>query len=55
MKSLWLLFLALPSFGQLTVDQKVFDFQALAGLYAKHYAPYDWKLAQFGFDAVRHR
>ena len=33
----WLLLLALPAFGQLTMDQKVFDFQALAGVYAKHY------------------
>jgi hypothetical protein len=40
------LFLAWPAFGQLTMDQKIFDFQALAGLYAKHYAPHDWKLMQ---------
>jgi hypothetical protein len=34
------------------MDQKIFDFQALAGLYAKHYAPHDWKLMLFGFDSA---
>jgi hypothetical protein len=47
-----MLFLALPAFGQLTMDQKLFDFQALAGLYAKHYASHDWKLLLFGFDST---
>jgi hypothetical protein len=52
MRRIWLLLFALPAFGQLTMDQKVFDFQALAGLYAKHYAGHDWKLALFGFDST---
>jgi hypothetical protein len=34
------------------MDQKIFDFQALAGLYSKHYAGHDWKLTLFGFDST---
>jgi Peptidase family S41/PDZ domain len=52
MRGLWLLFLAWPALGQLTMDQKLFDFQALAGLYAKHYAGHDWKLMLYGFDST---
>src|SRR5579859_6467343 len=52
MRRAWMLFLAFPAFGQLTMDQKIFDFQALAGLYAKHYASHDWKLMLFGFDST---
>jgi hypothetical protein len=52
MRRIWLLFLAWPALGQLTMDQKIFDFQALAGLYAKHYAPHDWKLLLYGFDST---
>src|SRR5580700_3038984 len=37
-------------FGQLTQDQKVADFTQLAGLYAKNYAPYEWKRDVIGFD-----
>ena len=40
------------AFGQLTVDQKVADFQSVAGLYAKHYAPYEWKRDVIGFDLL---
>src|SRR5947207_13197438 len=47
-----LLLLAWPALGQLTMDQKIFDFQALAGLYAKHYAGHDWKLMLYGFDSA---
>jgi C-terminal processing protease CtpA/Prc len=36
----------------LTMEQKVFDFQVLASLYAKRYAPYDWKKAAFQYDAL---
>jgi C-terminal processing protease CtpA/Prc len=36
--------------AQLTVDQRVHDFQNLAALYAKRYAPADWKRRSFGFD-----
>jgi hypothetical protein len=38
--------------GQLTVEQKVADFQQIAGLYAKRYAPYEWKRDVFGFDLL---
>ncbi|HEV2688055.1 MAG TPA: hypothetical protein VGV35_05860, partial [Bryobacteraceae bacterium] len=38
------------AFAQLTVDQKVSDFMQLAGLYAKNYAPYEWKRDVIGFD-----
>jgi hypothetical protein len=32
------------------MDQKVSDFQALAGLYAKRYGPYEWKRDALGID-----
>lgn len=32
-----------PAWAQLTPDQRVLDFQTLAGLYAKRYAPAGWK------------
>src|SRR5438067_1836616 len=37
MRTICCLLAAIPCFAQLTVDQKVFDFQALAAIYAKHY------------------
>ena len=40
-------------FGQLTTDQKTADFMQLAGLYAKNYAPYEWKRDVIGFDALQ--
>lgn len=46
----FLLCLAPVCFGQMTTDQKVADFLQLAGLYAKHYAPYEWKRDVMGFD-----
>jgi Peptidase family S41/PDZ domain len=39
-----------PVAAQLTRKQKVHDFENLAALYAKRYAPYEWKKALFGFD-----
>ena len=36
--------------AQMTLDQKVQDFQQLAALYAKNYAPYEWKILSQGFD-----
>src|SRR3954469_12281804 len=36
--------------AQMTPDQRVFDFQTLASLYAKRYAPYQWKLDALNFD-----
>ena len=38
--------------AQLTVDQREFDFRALASHYVKHYAPYEWKRDVFGFDLM---
>ena len=40
-------------FGQMTADQKVADFMQLAGLYAKYYAPYEWKRDVMGFDLMK--
>jgi len=41
-----------PASAQLQADQRVFDFQNLAALYSKRYAPYDWKRQALGFDAL---
>src|SRR5262245_50454803 len=38
--------------AQLSAEQRVFDFENLAALYSKRYAPYDWKRAAFGFDLL---
>jgi C-terminal processing protease CtpA/Prc len=47
-----LLSVAVPASAQLTVEQKVHDFQNLAGIYAKRYAPYEWKKELLGFDLL---
>ena len=47
---LLLTLVATLSYAQLTMDQKVSDFQALAGLYAKRYGPYEWKRDALGVD-----
>ena len=45
------LVLIVPScFGDLTVDQKLSDFNQLVGLYAKNYGPYELKRDLYGFD-----
>ncbi len=38
--------------AQLTMDQKVADFQYLASLYAKRYGPYEWKRDIVKFDLL---
>ena len=43
---------ALPLAAQLAVEQKVNDFQNMAALYAKRYAPYEWKKQAFKFDVL---
>ena len=43
---------ALSAFAQLTPDQRVSDFLHLAGIYAKNYAPYEWKRDTQGFDLL---
>ena len=40
-------------YAQLTHDQKVSDFSAIAGLYDKNYGPYNWKIEAFGYDMLR--
>lgn len=44
---------AAAGMAQLTPEQKEADFNVLASLYAKHYAPYEWKKQAFGFDMLR--
>jgi hypothetical protein len=39
-----------PLCAQLTIDQKLSDFQQLAATYAKNYAPYEWKIEVERFD-----
>jgi hypothetical protein len=38
--------------AQLTMDQKISDFQYLASLYAKNYGPYEWKRDTIKFDLL---
>ncbi|MGI8745841.1 MAG: S41 family peptidase [Bryobacteraceae bacterium] len=44
--------LAPGAFAQLSQSQKVSDFTQLAALYAKNYAPYEWKRDVIGFDML---
>lgn len=37
----------------LTSQQRIADLEQLAALYAKNYAPYEWKRDVFGFDLLR--
>lgn len=37
----------------MTRDQRLLDFQQLAALYAKQYAPYEWKRDGVGFDLLK--
>ncbi len=41
------------AFGQLTPEQKEFDFRSLANLFAKRYGPYEWKRDVIGFDGMK--
>ena len=43
---------ATVAFGQLTLDQKMSDFQNIVGVYDKNYGPYDWKKEAFGYDLL---
>jgi hypothetical protein len=47
-----LLLVAWPAAGQLTVDQRTSDFRQLVALYARNYAPYQWKRDVIGFDLL---
>ncbi len=42
----------MPLHAQLTADQKSFEIQVLASLYAKQYAPYEWKRDVMNFDLL---
>ena len=44
------LLFALPAVAQLSTDQRAFDFQVLASLYAKRYAPASWKRQLLNVD-----
>src|SRR5690606_25332593 len=41
-----------PASAQLTVEQKLHDFENLAGTYARRYAPLEWKKELLGFDLL---
>ncbi len=43
---------AWPAAAQLTMEQKLFDFQTMAAAYDKYYTPYEWKKRVFGFDLL---
>src|SRR5579872_1646253 len=58
MRNLWYAGMLLPVYmasalSQLTPDQRTSDFLNLAGLYAKRYAPYEWKMQAFGYDLLQ--
>jgi len=44
--------MATPSYAQMTLDQKMTDFQSLASVYAKRYGPYEWKKDALGVDLL---
>jgi len=51
LRSIGVLFLtATGLMAQLTPEQKSIDLQTIASLYAKQYAPYEWKRDNLGFD-----
>ena len=41
-----------PLHAQLTMDQKLADFQYMTGVYAKRYGPYEWKRDALKFDLL---
>src|SRR5687767_5373556 len=49
---------SLPAFttcltwAQLTLDQKIIDFEQTAGLFVKGYGPYQWKQQIYGVDLL---
>jgi hypothetical protein len=59
MKKLFLVVVVLcfapACFAQLTREQKIADFKAMAALYDKNYGPYDWKKQVFDFDLLKLR
>ncbi|MBM3766479.1 MAG: hypothetical protein FJW32_13915, partial [Acidobacteria bacterium] len=54
MKTIVLLFTAVTAcFAQLTADQKRADMRMLVDVFAKNYAPYEWKKTAVKFDALK--
>lgn len=47
-----LLFVATAALGQMTADQRAFDFQVLSSMFAKKYAPAQWKRDALNFDVT---
>lgn len=45
-----LLLLAIPASGQMTPQQREFDFQSMLAVYAKRYGPANWKQEALGVD-----
>lgn len=45
-----LFLLAMACQAQLTIDQKIAEFEQMAGMFAKGYGPHDWKKQAFGID-----
>jgi hypothetical protein len=53
LKGVSLIFLFTPlGWGDLTVDEKLVDFQTLVGIFNKNYAPYEWKRDVIGYDLL---
>ena len=40
------------AFAELTTEQKISDFKQIAAMYAKHYAPYEWKQQYAKFNLL---
>jgi C-terminal processing protease CtpA/Prc len=50
--TLVLILVAATASGQLTMDQKISDFQNVAAIYNKNYGPYEWKRDAIHFDML---
>ena len=51
--SVVLLLASTACYGQMTLDQKMVDFQSLAALFSKRYAFLEWKHDAIGFDGLK--
>src|SRR5262245_39184017 len=47
------LFASPACYAQMTIDQKMVDFQQLAALFSKHYAFLEWKQKAVAFDGMK--
>jgi len=49
-----ILFLLVPVCpAQMSIDQKIADFNQLVALYNKNYGPYEWKKTAFDYDLLK--